>query len=84
MSKDTKDIKDTFHSELEKATLKELQEAIMWQLGDIQKSTETIVESVGNCEDTFCHKDVLQSVAYDLRDVLSKMQTIEQYLDMIQ
>ena len=28
MSKDTKDIKDTFHSELERATLKELQEAI--------------------------------------------------------
>ena len=84
MSKDTKDIKDTFHSKLEKATLKELQEAITWRLGDIQKSTETIVESVGNCNDTVCHKDVLQSVAYDLRDVLSKMQTIEQYLDMIQ
>ena len=66
----------TFHSEFEKATLKELQEAIM--------STETIVESVGNCNDTFCHKDVLRSVAYDLRDVLSKMQTIEQYLDMMQ
>ena len=84
MSKDTKDIKDTFHSELEKATLKELQEAIMWWLGDIQKSTETIVESVGNCNNTVCHKDVLRSVAYDLRDVLIKMQTIEQYLDMIQ
>ena len=38
MSKDTKDIKDIFHSELEKATLKELQEAITWRLGDIQKS----------------------------------------------
>ena len=84
MSKDTKDIKDTFHSELEKVTLKELQETITWRLGGIQKSTETIVESVGNCNDTFCHKDVLRSVAYDLRDVLSKMQTIEQYLDMIQ
>ena len=84
MSKDTKDIKDTFHSELEKANLKELQEAIMWRLGDIQKFTETIVESVGNCNDTVCHKDGLRSVAYDLRDVLSKMQTIEQYLDMIQ
>ena len=59
MSKNTKDIKDTFHSELEKATLKELQEAIMWWLGGIQKSSETIVESVGNCDDTFCHKDVL-------------------------
>ena len=59
MSKDTKDIKDTFHSKLEKATLKELQEAITWRLGDIQKSTETIVESVGNCNDTVCHKDVL-------------------------
>ena len=84
MSKDTKDIKDTFHSELEKATLKELREAITWQLGDIQKPTETIVESVGNCNNTFCHKDVLRSVAYDLRDVLSRMQTIKQHLDMIQ
>ena len=84
MSKDTKAIKDTFHSKLEKATLKELQEAITWRLGDIQKSTETIVESVGNCNDTVCHKDALRSVAYDLRDVLSKIQTIQQYLDMIQ
>ena len=42
MSKDTKDIKDTFHSELEKATLKELQEAITWRLCDIQKSRETM------------------------------------------
>ena len=84
MSKDTADSQDSFHSELEKATLKELQEAITWCLGDIQKSTETIVESVGNCSDTFCHKDVLRSVAYDLRDVLSKMQTVKQYLDMIQ
>ena len=84
MSKDTKDIKDSFYSELEKASLKDLQEAISWHLGDIQKSTETIVESVGNCSDTFCHKEVLRSVAYDLRDVLSKMQTIKQYLDMIQ
>ena len=65
MSKDTVDTKDSFHSELEKATLKELQEAITWRLGDIQKSTETIVESVGNCSDTFCHKDVLRSVACD-------------------
>ena len=32
----------------------------------------------------FCHKDVLRSVAHDLRDVLAKMETIEQYLDMIQ
>ena len=45
MSKDTKDIKDSFHSELEKASLKDLQEAKTWRLGDIQKSTETIVES---------------------------------------
>ena len=81
MSKDTK---DSLHSQLEKATLKELQEAITWRLGDIVKSSETIVESVGNCNDTFPHKEVLRSVAYDLRDVLSKMETIEQYLDMIQ
>ena len=80
----SKDSKDSFKSELDKASLKEIQEAITWRLGDIQKSTETIVDAVGNCDDTFCHKEVLRSVAYDLRDVLSKMQTIEQYLDMIQ
>ena len=26
-----------------------------------------IVESVGNCDDTFCHKEVLRSVAHDLK-----------------
>ena len=74
----SKDSKDSFKSELDKASLKELQEAITWCLGDIQKSTETIIDAVENCSNTFCHKDVLRSVAYDLRDVLSKMQTIEQ------
>ena len=80
----SKDSKDSFKSELDQASLKEIQEAITWHLGDIQKSTETIVDAVGNCSDTFCHKDILRSVAYDLRDVITKMETIEQYLDMIQ
>ena len=53
-------------------------------MGDIVKSSETIAELSGHCEDSFCHKDVLRSAAHDLRDVLAKMQTIEQYLDMIQ
>ena len=84
MSKDTKQSTDPFTAELEKASLKDIQEAIIWRLGDIQKSSETIVELSGNCDDTFCHKDVLRSVAHDLRDVLAKMHMIEQYLDMVQ
>ena len=80
----SKNSKDSFKSKLDKASLKEIQEAITWHLGDIQKSTETIVDAVGNCSNTFCHKEVLRSVTSDLGDVLSKMQTIEQYLDMIQ
>ena len=48
------------------------------------KSSETIAELSRKCDDSFCHKDVLRSVAYDLRDVLAKMEMIEQYLDMIQ
>ena len=84
MSKDTKQSMDPFMAELEKASLKDIQEAIILRLGDIRKSSETIVELSGNCDDTFCHKDVLRSVAHDLRDVLAKMPTIEQYLDMVQ
>ena len=84
MSKDSKQSMDPFTAELEKASLKDIQEAIIWRLGDIQKSTETIVQLSGNCDDTFCHKEVLRSVAHDLRDVLAKMHTIEQYLDMVQ
>ena len=75
---------DPFTAELEKASLKDIQEAIIWRLGDIQKSTETIVQLSRNCDDTFCHKEVLRSVAHDLRDVLAKMHMIEQYLDMVQ
>ena len=84
MSKDSKQSIDPFMAELEKASLKDIQEAIIWKLGDIVKSSETIAELSGHCEDSFCHKDVLCSAAHDLRDVLAKMQTIEQYLDMIQ
>ena len=84
MSKDTKQSMDPFTAELEKASLKDIKEAIIWKLGDIVKSSETIVELSGNCDDSFCHKDVLRSVIHDLRDVLAKMQTMEQYLDMIQ
>ena len=75
---------DPFTAELEKASLKDIQEAIIWRLGDIQKSTETIVQLSRNCDDTFWHKEVLRSVAHDLRDVLAKMHMIEQYLDMVQ
>ena len=84
MSKDSKQSMGPFTVELEKASLKDIQEAIIWKLGDIVKSSETIVELSGNCEDSFCHKDVLRSAAHDLRDVLAKMEMIEQYLDMIQ
>ena len=84
MSKDSKQSMDPFTAELQKASLKDIQEAIIWKLGDIVKSSENIAELSGHCEDSFCHKDVLHSAAHDLRDVLAKMQTIEQYLDMIQ
>ena len=84
MSKDSKQSMDPFMVELEKAGLKDIQEAIIWKLGDIQKSSETIAELSRNCDDTFYHKGVLCSVTHDLRDVLAKMQMIEQYLDMIQ
>ena len=54
MSKDTKQSMDPFTAELEKAGVKDIQEAIIWKLGDIVKSSETIVELSGNCDDSFC------------------------------
>ena len=84
MSKDSKQSMDPFMAELEKASLKDIQEAIIWKLGDIVKSSETIAELSRTCDDSCCHKDMLHSAAHDLRDVLAKMETIEQYLDMIQ
>ena len=44
MSKDSKQSMDPFTAELEKASLKDIQEAIIWKLGDIVKSSETIAE----------------------------------------
>ena len=75
---------DSFKSKVDQASLKELQEAITWHLMDLHKSAEGINHAVGDCSDTFCHKEVLKSVAADLKDVLAKMETIEQYLDMVQ
>ena len=40
------------HLKCYKISLKEIWEAITWCLGDIQKSTETIIDAVGNCDDT--------------------------------
>ena len=75
---------DSFKADLDQASLKDLQEAITWCLMDLHKSAEGIHHAVGHCSDTFCNKEVLKSVAADLRDVLAKMETIEQYLDMVQ
>ena len=75
---------DSFKSELDQASLKELWEAITWCLMDLHKSAEGINHAVEDCSDTFCHKEVLKSVAADLRDVLAKMEMIKQYLDMVQ
>ena len=44
MSKDSKQSMDPFTAELEKASLKDILEAITWKLGDIVKSSENIAE----------------------------------------
>ena len=51
----SKDSKESFKSELDQASLKEIQGAITWRLMDIQKSTETIADAVQDCSNTFCH-----------------------------
>ena len=71
---------DSFTSELELATFEQLVEEVSWRILDLQKSADNIRCTAYSYHDSYPSRVCLKRAAADLRDILSKMETVEQYM----
>ena len=71
---------DCFTADIELAKLQELVEGVSWRVLDIQKSAENIHHTTYNYHDIYSNRVILKHATADLRDLLSKMETVEQYM----
>ena len=72
---------DCFTADIELAKLQELVEGVSWRVLDIQKSAENICCTTYSYHDIYSNRVILKRAAADLRDLLSKMGTVEQYMN---
>ena len=72
---------DGFSSDLQLAKFEELVEGVSWRVLDIQKSAENIHHTAYSYHDIYSNRVTLKHAAADLRDLLSKMETAEQYMN---
>lgn len=71
---------DSLTSELELATFEQLVEGVSWRILDLQKSADNIRRTAYSYSDTYQSRVNLKRAAADMRDILSKMETVEQYM----
>ena len=71
---------DSFTSELELATFEQLVEGVSWRILDLQRSADNIRRTAYSYHDSYPSRVCLKRAAADLRDILSKMETVEQYM----
>ena len=71
---------DSLTSELELATFEQLVEGVSWRILDLQKSADNIRRTAYSYSDTYQSRINLKRTAADMRDILSKMETVEQYM----
>ena len=71
---------DSFTSELELATFEQLVEGVSWHILDLQKSANNIRCTAYSYCDSYPSRVCLKRAAADLRDILSKMEAVEQYM----
>ena len=71
---------DSLTSELELATFEQLVEGVSWRILDLQKSADNIRHTVYSYSDGYQSRVSLKRAAADMRDILSKMETVEQYM----
>ena len=67
-------------SELELATFEQLVEGVSWHILDLQKSADNIRCTAYSYRDSYPSRVCLKHAAADLQDILSKMETVEQYM----
>ena len=72
---------DCFTVDIELAKLEELVEGVSWRVLDIQKSAENICHTAYSYHDIYSNRVILKHATADLRDLLSKMETVEQYMN---
>ena len=72
---------DCFSLDLELAKLEELVEGVSWRVLDIQKSAENIRRTTYSYHDIYSNRVTLKHATADLRDLLSKIETVEQYMN---
>ena len=72
---------DCFTADIQLAKLEELVEGVSWRVLDIQKSAENIRRTAYSYHDIYSNRVILKRATADLRDLLSKMETVEQYMN---
>ena len=73
--------KDSLTSELELVTFEQLVKGVLWHILDLQKSADNIRCTTYSYCDSYQSRVCLKCAAADLRDILSKMETVEQYMN---
>ena len=71
---------DSLTSDLELATFEQLVEAVSWRILDLQKLADSIRHTAYSYRDSYPSRVCLKHAAADLWDILSKMETVEQYM----
>ena len=72
---------DCFTADIELAKLQELVEGMSWKVLDIQKSAENIRRTAYSYHDIYSNRVILKCAAAEIRDLLSKMETVKQYMN---
>ena len=71
---------DSLTSDLELATFEQLVKGVSWRILDLQKSANNIRHTAYSYRDSYPSRVCLKRAAADLRDILSTMETVEQYM----
>ena len=71
---------DSFTSKLELAKFEPLVKGVSWHILDLQKLADNIRRTAYSYRDSYPSRVCLKRAAADLWDILSKMETVEQYM----
>ena len=72
---------DSLTSELELTTFEQLVEGVSWHILDLQQLVDNIRCTAYSYCDSYQSRVCLKCAVVDLRDILSKMETVEQYMN---
>ena len=75
---------DSLASDLELASFEDLVESVSWRILDLQKSADSICQTAYAYCDNYTNRNQLKRASADLRDILSKLESVEQYMNQQQ